>query len=61
MKARPSPQFNSKPEEAAFVLLRNSMAYSDQIAGAVAILVSVSRAKGSASGMAEGELCRAGF
>ena len=38
-ESRPSPQFNSKPEEAALVLLRNSMAYSDQIAGAVAYLV----------------------
>ena len=37
-ESRPSPQFNSKPEEAALVLLRNSMAYSDQIAGAVAYL-----------------------
>ena len=37
-ESRPSPQFNSKPEEAALVLLRNSMAYSDQIAGAVADL-----------------------
>lgn len=37
-ESRPSPQVNSKPEEAALVLLRNSMAYSDQIAGAVAYL-----------------------
>ena len=37
-ESRPSPQFNSKQEEAALVLLRNSMAYSDQIAGAVAYL-----------------------
>lgn len=37
-ESRPLPQVNSKPEEAALVLLRNSMAYSDQIAGAVAYL-----------------------
>ena len=37
-ESRSSPQVNSKPAEAALVLLRNSMAYSDQIAGAVAYL-----------------------